>query len=86
MKKLCKIIIVLALLFGLYLGCFGVKQWGIDPFIVEWLQSDKPRKMGKTIEQIGKGGEDILDTIEDTCEEIGEDVEEIGKHIKAALN
>ena len=76
MKKLVIIIIVILVL---YVGFFGVRKYNIDPFIIEWLSSDKPKELGKDIENITdkarsvaqdtwKKAEDAVDTMKTKIE------------------
>ena len=48
MRKLIGTIVILLFL---YVGFFGWERYNIKPFIAEWLQSDKPEKLGKNLEK-----------------------------------
>ena len=47
-----KMIGTIVILLFLYVGFFGCERYHIKPFIAEWLQSDKPEKLGKNIEKV----------------------------------
>ena len=55
---------------------FGCERYHIKPFIAEWLQSDKPEKLGKNIEKVSNKVKEITDTV----------VEKGDKVINSAVN
>lgn len=60
MRKLIGTIVILLFL---YVGFFGCERYHIKPFIAEWLQSDKPEKLGKNIERVSGKVKEITDTV-----------------------
>lgn len=62
MRKLIGTITIFVIL---YIGFFGCKKYNMKPFIIEWLSSDKPKKMSKKINDIKQKFEDIkIDSIQ----------------------
>lgn len=76
MKKLVIIIIVILVL---YVGFFGVRKYNIEPFIIEWLSSDKPQELGKDIENLT---DKARSTAQDTWEKAGDAVDTIKNRIE----
>lgn len=58
-----KMIGTIVILLFLYVGFFGCERYHIKPFIAEWLQSDKPEKLGKGIEKVSGKVKEITDTV-----------------------
>ena len=58
-----KMIGTIVILLFLYVGFFGCERYHIKPFIAEWLQSDKPEKLGKDIEKVSGKVKEITDTV-----------------------
>lgn len=58
-----KMIGTIVILLFLYVGFFGCERYHIKPFIAEWLQSDKPEKLGKNIEKVSGKVKEITDTV-----------------------
>lgn len=73
MRKLIGTIVILLFF---YVGFFGCERYHIKPFIAEWLQSDKPEKLGKNIEKVSGKVKEITDTV----------VEKSDKVINSAVN
>lgn len=65
MRKFIGTVVVILVL---YLGFFGSKRFDIDPFILEWLQSDKPSELKEK-------AEDITEDIVKKGKEVGKDIE-----------
>lgn len=76
MKKLVIIIIVILVL---YVGFFGVRKYNIDPFIIEWLSSDKPKELGKDIENLTDKAKSAA---QDTWKKAGDAVDTIKTKIE----
>ena len=60
MRKLIGTIVILLFL---YVGFFGSERYNIKPFIAEWLQSDRPEKLGKNMEKVSGNVKEITDTV-----------------------
>ena len=58
-----KMIGTIVILLFLYVGFFGCERYHIKAFIAEWLQSDKPEKLGKNIEKVSGKVKEITDTV-----------------------
>ena len=71
-----KMIGTIVILLFLYVGFFGCERYHINPFIAEWLQGDKPEKLGKDIEKVSDKVKEITDTV----------VEKGDKVINSAVN
>lgn len=76
MKKLVIIIIVILVL---YVGFFGVRKYNIEPFIIEWLSSDKPQELGKDIENLT---DKARSAAQDTWEKTGDAVDTMKNRIE----
>ena len=71
-----KMIGTIVILLFLYVGFFGCERYHINPFIAEWLQGDKPERLGKNIKKVSGKVKEITDTL----------VEKSDKVINSAVN
>lgn len=70
MRKLLGTIVIIIVL---YAGFFGIERYDINPFIIEWLGSDKPKELADEVKDFS---EKAMETTDSTIKTIVDNVKE----------